>query len=84
VAELVLKKVKAEGPVAKSFCTSATSSVLQSTPGFESLPQTMFPKQLSEPFGELPGVTTRIITDDDDDSNHGILLVQANGDPVEG
>jgi hypothetical protein len=44
----------------------------------------MFPKRLSEPFGELPGVSTRVITDDDDDSNHGVLLVQANGDPVEG
>jgi hypothetical protein len=84
VAELVLEKVKAEGPVPKSFCTSATSSVLRTTPGFESLPSTMFPKQLSEAFGELPGVTTKIITDDDDDSNHGVLLVQANGDPVEG
>jgi hypothetical protein len=84
VAELVLEKVKAYGAVPKSFCTSATSSILSSTPGFESLPSTMFPKQLSEPFGELPGVTTKVITDDDDDSNHGVLLVQANGDPVEG
>jgi hypothetical protein len=80
----VLAKVKAEGPVAKSFCTSATSSVLKSTPGFESMPATMFPKALSKAFGELPGVTARTITDDDDDSNHGVLLVQANGDPVEG
>jgi hypothetical protein len=84
VAELVLQKVKAEGPVPKSFCTSATSSILSSTPGFESMPNTMFPKRLSEPFGELPGVSTTVITDDDDDSNHGVLLVQANGDPVEG
>lgn len=84
VAELVLEKVKAEGPVPKSFCTSATSSVLKSTPGFESLPSTMFPKQLSKAFAELPGVTTKVITDDDDDSNHGVLLVQANGDPIEG
>jgi hypothetical protein len=84
VAELLLEKVKAEGPVAKSFCTSATSSILKSTPGFESLPATMFPKPLSEAFGELPGVTMKTITDDDDDSNHGVLLVQANGDPVEG
>lgn len=84
VAELMLAKVKAEGPVAKSFCTSATSSVLNSTPGFESLPSTMFPKQLSKAFAELPGVSTKVITDDDDDSNHGVLLVQANGDPVEG
>ena len=84
VAELVLEKVKANGAVPKSFCTSATSSILRSTPGFESLPSTMFPKQLSDKFGELPGVTTKIITDDDDDSNHGVLLVQWNGDPVEG
>lgn len=84
VAELVLEKVKAYGAVPKSFCTDATSSVLKSTPGFESLPSTLFPKKLSDAFGELPGVTTRVITDDDDDSNHGILLIQANGDPVEG
>jgi hypothetical protein len=84
VAELVLEKVKAYGAVPKSFCTSATSSILRSTPGFEGLPSTMFPKQLSNAFGALPGVTTRVITDDDDDSNHGVLLVQANGDPLQG
>lgn len=84
VAELVLAKVEAYGAVPKSFCTSATSSILGSTPGFESLPSTMFPKQLSNAFAELPGVTSRVITDDDDDSNHGVLLVQRNGDPLEG
>ena len=84
VAELVLEKVKANGAVPKSFCTSATSSILRSTPGFESMPATMFPKRLSESFGELPGVATKVMTDDDDDSNHGVLLIQANGDPVGG
>jgi hypothetical protein len=83
VAELVLQEVKAYGAVPKAMCTTATSSVLRAA-GFQSLPSTMFPKQLSKPFGELPGVSTRVITDDDDDSNHGVLLVQANGDPVEG
>jgi hypothetical protein len=53
-------------------------------PGFESLPATWYPKKLSDAFGTLPGVVTRTITDDDDDNNHGVLLVQANGDPVEG
>ena len=84
VAELVLKRVKEYGAVPKSQCTVATSSVLGGVPGFESLPSTWFPKPLSDAFGKLPGVTTRVITDDDDDSNHGILLVQANGDPLEG
>jgi hypothetical protein len=84
VAELVLEKVKAHGAVANAMCTSATSSILRSTPGFETLPATMFPKPLSKSFAELPGASTRVITDDDDDSNHGVLLVQWNGDPVEG
>jgi hypothetical protein len=84
VAELVLAKVKAYGAVPKAMCTNATSSILRSVPGFESLPSTWYPKKLSEPFGQLPGVQTRLITDDDDDSNHGVLLVQANGDPLEG
>jgi hypothetical protein len=84
VAELVLAKVKANGAVPNAFCTSASSTILKSTPGFESLPSTMFPKQLSDSFAALPGVSSRIITDDDDDSNHGVLLVQRNGNPVEG
>lgn len=84
VAELVLARMKAYGAVPKAMCTQATSSVLRGVPGFESLPSTWYPKQLSIAFGKLPGVTTRTITDDDDDNNHGVLLVQANGQPVEG
>lgn len=83
VAEHVLRLVKDYGAVPKAMCTNATSSILRATPGFESMPSTWYPKKLSEAFGLLPGVTTRIITDDDDDSNHGILLVQANGNPLE-
>ncbi|RYI32818.1 MAG: hypothetical protein EON48_04220 [Acetobacteraceae bacterium] len=82
VAELVLQKVKAYGAVGKAMCTNATSSILRSVPGFQSLPHTFYPKVLSKAFGELPGVTTRVITDDDDDDNHGILLVQHDGTPL--
>jgi hypothetical protein len=83
VAEMVLRRVKDYGAVPKAMCTNATSSVLRGVPGFESMPATWFPKKLSNAFGELPGVATRLITDDDDDSNHGVLLVQANGNPLE-
>lgn len=83
VAELLLQKVKAYGPVAKSMCTTATSAVLSELPGFESISRTWFPKALSKDFAELPGVITRTITDDTDETNHGILMVQANGDPLE-
>jgi len=83
-AELLLQRVKDNGAVPKAMCTNATSALLRGIPGFESLPSTWFPKKLSEAFGTLPGVTTRTITDDDDDENHGVLLVQANGDPFTG
>ena len=84
IAELVMQRVKAYGAVPKAQCTNATSSILRGVPGFTALPATWYPKKLSDAFGALPGVTTRTITDDDDDNNHGVLLVQANGDPVEG
>jgi len=83
VAEHVLQLVKEYGAVPKAMCTNATSAILRATPGFESMPATWYPKKLSEAFGLLPGVTSRTITDDDDDSNHGVLLVQANGNPLE-
>ena len=83
VAELVLQRVLNYGAVGKAMCTNATSSVLSGLPGFESLRHTFSPKKLSKEFGNLPGVTTRVITDDDDDNNHGILLVQHDGSPLE-
>jgi hypothetical protein len=82
-AELVLQRVKNYGAVPKAMCTNATSTVLRGVPGFESLPATWYPKKLSTAFGAIAGVSTRLITDDDDDSNHGVLLVQANGNPLE-
>jgi hypothetical protein len=77
-AELVMARAKAYGAVPKAMCTQSTSSILRSVPGFEGLPQTYYPKQLSDAFARLPGVQTRKITDDDADDNHGILLVQKN------
>jgi hypothetical protein len=82
VAELVMAKVKAYGAVPKAMCTQANSAILRGVPGFESMPQTFYPKKLSDAFGRLPGVTTRVITDDDADDNHGVLLVQRDGTPL--
>jgi hypothetical protein len=80
VAALVKQRVQEYGAVPKAQCTKAISSILRGIPGFETMPQTWFPKVLMDAFGELPGVTARKITDDDADNNHGVLLVQA-GDP---
>lgn len=82
IAELVMAKVKAYGAVPKAMCTQANSAILRGVPGFESMPQTFYPKKLSDAFGRLPGVATRVITDDDADDNHGVLLVQRDGTPL--
>jgi hypothetical protein len=80
VAELVMQRAMAYGAVPKAQCTLAISSVLRGVPGFEDLPNTWFPKNLTNAYGELSGVKTRKITDTDSNKNHGVLLVQA-GDP---
>jgi len=81
IAELVMQRAKAYGAVPKAQCTIAIATILRDVPGFGDLPRTWFPKTLMEAFGEKPGVTQRVITDDDADNNHGVLLVQAS-DPA--
>lgn len=80
VAALVMQRAMAYGAVPKAQCTRSISSILQGVPGFEAIGGSWFPKRLMADFAKLPGVTTRTITDDDADNNHGVLLVQA-GDP---
>jgi len=80
VAELVAQRAKAYGAVPKAQCAKSISDILSEVPGFEDLPRTWFPRTYMEAFGELPGVTSRLIRDDDADNNHGVLIVQA-GDP---
>ena len=78
VAELVAQRAKAYGAVPKAQCTNSISSILRDVPGFESLPATWYPGKFMEAFAQLPGVTSRKITDTDADNNHGVLLVQTN------
>ena len=82
VAELVKQRAEAYGAVPKAQCSNSISAVLSGVPGFESIGSTWFPKKLSEEFGKLPGVTSRTITDDSADKNHGVLLVQAGETPI--
>lgn len=82
VAELVKQRAEAYGAVPKAQCSNSISAILNSVPGFESLGSTWYPNKLSEAFGKLPGVTSRTITDDSADKNHGVLLVQADEAPL--
>ena len=62
----------------KANCTIALSRVLEGVPGFESLPMTWFPKRMMEGFAELPGVSTRTITDDDAACIYGAMFCLSN------
>lgn len=73
VAEQALRMVQANGPVASAACTTATSSILRRLPGFEPLPQSLFPDKLMKAFGELPGVTTRELREDDEDDKQAAV-----------
>jgi hypothetical protein len=83
IAELVMQRAKAYGAVPKAQCANSISSILRGVPGFESVPATWFPTKLAKGFGALPGVKTRIITDDDADNNHGVLIVQQEKSPYQ-
>lgn len=68
---------KEYGAVPKAQCSLAITSILKRVPGFESVPVGYFPLKTETWFGSLPGATTRIITDDDADTNHNVLFKAA-------
>lgn len=67
VAERALRLAVSNGAVSPSMCTNSTSQILSKLPGFESVSSTWFPNNLSAQFGKLPGVTTRVLRENDDD-----------------
>lgn len=83
VAATIMAKAKAYGAVPQAQCANSITTILSDVPGFESVGRTWFPKKLSERFGALPGVRSRVITDDDADQNHGVLIVQAGAAAAE-
>ncbi|MFZ3582228.1 hypothetical protein ACOI1H_08675 [Loktanella sp. DJP18] len=75
VAEQAASLALTNGPVARSFCTTATARLLRQLPGFGSLPQTFFPNTLASAFGALPGVAAREWREDDPD-NKALALAE--------
>jgi len=72
-AAAAIAEARVAGPVARSFCGQAISRVLRATPGFERMPMSLWPRRIAAAFGRLPGVTTELLTDDDDPFNRGLL-----------
>ncbi len=77
VAELVKQRAEAYGSVPSAQCARSVSSILRGVPGFETISGGWYPNKLMNEFGQLPGATRKVITDDDADNNHGVLMVQA-------
>ena len=76
-AEQALKLAKAYGAVPKAQCTLSITRILSNVPGFEPVSVGYFPNTARSQFGTLPGVTSRLITDDDADKNHNVLIQAA-------
>jgi hypothetical protein len=67
VAEDVLRRVLATGPVPRAQCALSTSELLRDVPGLNgAIRSTWFPNQLAEQFGQLPGATTQRLYEYDD------------------
>ncbi|MCR8548691.1 hypothetical protein M4578_12705 [Salipiger sp. P9] len=67
VAEQALRTVQGYGAVSSAQCTVATSGVLSSLPGFESIHQTWFPVKLADQLAGMPGVSERVLREEDND-----------------
>lgn len=66
-AEMALQLAIANGPTPKAACTTHTSRMLRQLPGFESIRQSLFPNNLSDQFGQLPGVVESEYRENDSD-----------------
>ena len=60
VAELAIRRARAQGAVPGGKCAQATSGVLRGLPGFEGLRQTWFPNKVAEQFAKIPGARTTV------------------------
>ena len=74
--DTLIRQAEAYGAVNKMFCARATSEILRSVPGFETLPHTFSPLKLSDAFGKLPGAVSEMHYDNDPDDNSGVLMVE--------
>ena len=82
VAALVAQRAKAYGAVPKAQCAKSVTDILRGVPGFENIRASWYPNKIMDDFAKIPGVTTRVIRDEDADKNHGVLLVQAGEAPL--
>lgn len=78
IAARAMSLVQGYGAVPKSQCNVAVTRILSQLPGFAEVPRGWFPKRTADWLSGRPGVRERIVTDDDADDNHGVLIRARN------
>ena len=74
-AEAALRLVQQAGPVAPTLCNIRIAEVLRQVPGFEDVPQSLFPLNTMRYFESRPGVVTALFTDDSPDNRGDLMQV---------
>lgn len=74
VAAMALRLARQNGAVGPARCTVSVSRILGALPGFEQVRPVWLPTRLMRQLSEMPGVQTRVITDDDAGDNDGVLI----------
>lgn len=69
IAELVFQRSVAQGQTEKLRCGISASSVLNGLPMFSDIPTTYFPGKIMTRFGEILGVTTTYVYEEDEGQN---------------
>ncbi len=79
--EVTLAQARAAAQLAKSYgavpqaqCALSITRILAQVPGFEGVGVTYFPKALAADIAAFPGATDRLVTDDEADKNHNVLI----------
>lgn len=78
-ADALIARAASYGAVPKAQCALSVTRILNTQARFAAVPTTYFPNAASAAFSALPGASTRVVTDDDADDNHGVLIA-ARGD----
>ena len=78
-AAAALRLARSYGPVPKAQCSLSITRILSQIPGFETINVGYFPVAAKDQFGDIPGVRTRVITDDDADKYHNVLIDATRG-----
>ena len=74
IATKALNLAKANGPVAPALCARSISVLLRKLPGFGLINMTYFPETLMENFGNIQGVKTKKIFENDGPDKHKSLI----------